>query len=279
MTALKAVIAAAGVGSRFFPIGKTVPKCMLPVWNQPLLARTVADCLAAGVREIAVVTAPGECTRQVTHFLTEDLELKAYFEARGWQDKYQPIAHPPTAAFTIIEQPRDTGLYGSAMPPICAADWIGGDDFLLVSGDDLLLRPDLGSDLADLAAARHTAETAGAIAVAARSGDKPLRYGIVHPRPDSRPPLMDSVRAWHPDDRLRPTAHIDISRSLLPAAALPYFSAVEPAANGELRATDAVTAFARDHDVLIHPIRGTFYDCGNPEGLHAANTAIAGDLC
>ncbi|MDH6130258.1 sugar phosphate nucleotidyltransferase [Kitasatospora sp. GP82] len=277
MPALKAVIAAAGVGSRWFPVGKTTPKCMLPAWNKPLLAYTVADCVAAGARQIAVITAPGECTRQVRHFLTEDPELKSYFTARGWQDKYQPIDQPPAAEFTIIEQPRDNGLYGTALPPICAADWIGEDDFLLVSGDDLLLRLDLGSDLADLAAARRTAQSAGAIAVASRPSDRPIRYGIVHPRPCTGPhQLLDEVRGWLPADRQRRTAHIDISRTLLPASALPYFTAVELAANGELRATDAITAFARHNDMLIHPILGTFYDCGSPEGLHAANTVISG---
>ncbi|MFF2148766.1 sugar phosphate nucleotidyltransferase [Kitasatospora sp. NPDC058190] len=277
MPTLKAVIAAAGVGSRWFPVGKTTPKCMLPAWNKPLLAYTVADCVAAGAQQITVVTAPGECTRQVRHFLTEDSELKRYFTARGWQDKYQPIAQPLAAEFTIIEQPRDTGLYGTALPPLCAADWIGDDDFLLVSGDDLLLRLDHGSDLADLAAARHNARTAAAIAVATRPSDKPLRYGIVQPRAGTEPHLLlGELRGWSPEDRQRRTAYIDISRSLLPSSALPYFAEVQPAANGELRATDAITAFAIDHPTLIHPILGAFYDCGSPAGLHAANTVISG---
>ncbi|MFE0460419.1 sugar phosphate nucleotidyltransferase [Kitasatospora sp. NPDC058965] len=276
MTTLKAVIAAAGVGSRWFPVGKTTPKCMLPAWNKPLLAYTVADCIAAGAQKIAVVTAPGECTRQVRHYLTEDPELKHYFTARGWQDKYQPIAQPPAAEFTIIEQPRDNGLYGTALPPLCAADWIADDDFLLVSGDDLLLRLDRGSDLADLAAARRDARTAAAIAVTTRPSDKPLRYGIVEPRAGTGSRLLlDRLRSWAPEDGQRRTAYIDISRSLLPASALPYFAAVQPAANGELRATDAITAFAADHPTLIHPILGAFHDCGTPTGLHAANTAIA----
>ncbi|MFJ9521848.1 sugar phosphate nucleotidyltransferase [Kitasatospora sp. NPDC101801] len=278
MKKIKAVIAAAGVGSRFFPIGKTIPKCMMPVWNQPLLAYTVADCLAAGISEIAVITAPGECTRQVRHFLAEDPELKQYFTDRGWQKKYQPLAQIPAAEFTIIEQPRDTGLYGTALPAIVAADWIGSDDFLLASGDDLLLRLDRGSDLADLVTARRAAGCEGAIAVATAHSDEPLRYGIVQPRPAAggHPhPLVDEVRHWLPEDRQQHTAYINISRSLLPASVLPHFTAVRPADNGELRATDAINAFARDHDTLIHPIAGTFYDCGNPEGLHAASSAFA----
>ncbi|MFD9688421.1 sugar phosphate nucleotidyltransferase [Kitasatospora sp. NPDC059088] len=277
MPGLTAVIAAAGVGSRFFPIGKTIPKCMLPVWNRPLLSYTIADCIAAGAERIAVVTAPGECTRQVRHFLTPDPEMERYFAARGWQHKYEPIARPLAADITVIEQPRGTGHYGTALPPLCAAEWIRDDDFLLASGDDLLLRLDQGSDLADLVNARRGAHTTGAIAVAVQPSDHPLRYGVIQHRPHAgEHPLMDSVRAWNPGDREHGTAHINISRTLLPATALPYFAAVQPADDGELRATDAITAFAHDHDLLVHPVLGAFYDCGSPAGLHAANTVISG---
>ncbi|MFG3056687.1 sugar phosphate nucleotidyltransferase [Kitasatospora sp. NPDC048239] len=190
MPGLTAVIAAAGVGSRFFPIGKTTPKCMLPVWNRPRLSYTVADCIAAGADRIAVVTAPGECTRQVRHFLTPDPEMERYFAARGWQHKYEPIARPVPAEITVIEQPRDTGHYGTALPPMCAAEWIAGDDFLLVSGDDLLLRLDQGSDLADLVAARRSAGTTGAVAVAARP------TGRCATGSSSTAPAPGSTRCW-----------------------------------------------------------------------------------
>ncbi|MFI9332145.1 sugar phosphate nucleotidyltransferase [Kitasatospora sp. NPDC052868] len=185
MPGLTAVIAA-GVGSRFFPIGKTTPKRMLPVWNRPRLSCTVADCIAAGADRIAVVTAPGECTRQVRHFLTPDPEMERYFAARGWQHKYEPIARPVPSEITVIEQPRDTGHYGTALPPMCAAESIAGDDFLLVSGDDLLLRLDQGSDLADLVAARRSAGTTGEDIPAGAGSNWPRSGGVWtsegHPR-------------------------------------------------------------------------------------------------
>ncbi|MEW1914588.1 hypothetical protein AB0442_40465 [Kitasatospora sp. NPDC085895] len=85
-----------------------------------------------------------------------------YFEGRGWQDKYKPAATFP-GDITVIEQPRTSGSYGTALPLIYAADWVGqDDDVLLVSGDDLLLRANGGFDLADLVAAG----TAGALAAA-----------------------------------------------------------------------------------------------------------------
>ncbi|MEU7802487.1 sugar phosphate nucleotidyltransferase [Micromonospora arborensis] len=272
---MKAVIAVAGMGSRFFPIGKTINKSMLPILNQPVLAYAVADCIAAGAREIAIVTAPGEAGRQVRHYLSEDHDLKAYFSARGWQDKYAPLADlHHQADFTFLEQPRDD-RYGTALPAIIAAEFIGNEDFLLVAGDDLLLRADGGSDLADLAAARAAAGTPAALAAATVPGAEAHRYGILHPRTAAAGHHLLDELLEKPDSYGEPTAYINISRTLLPAHAVAYFQKLTPASNGEYQATDAVTAFARDHDVLIQPITGEYHDCGNPAGWLAANNAAA----
>ncbi|MFI1184294.1 sugar phosphate nucleotidyltransferase [Streptomyces sp. NPDC020799] len=273
---MRAVIAVAGMGTRFFPIGKTINKCMLPVLDQPVLAYAVADCVAAGVHEIAIVTAPGEAGRQVRHYFTHDRDLENYFEARGWQDKYEPLAALHTQAdFTFIEQPRSTERYGTALPVTLSADFIGDQDFLLIAGDDLLLRSDGGSDLADLIAARTTKGTPGAVAAAIVPGNDAHRYGVLTPREARDGYHVLKGLLEKPSGYELPYAYINISRTLLPATALRHFEKLAPAANGEYQATDAIAEWAHDNDLLIHPINGHYYDCGNPAGLLAANNAAA----
>ncbi|MFD3492657.1 sugar phosphate nucleotidyltransferase [Streptomyces sp. NPDC058690] len=188
--------------SGFFPVAKSLNKWMLPVLEQPVLAYAVADCLAAGVCEIAIVTAAGESGRQVRHYFTEDHGMRDYFAARGWQEKYESIAHiHDQADFTFIEQPRDVDRYGTALPVILAADFIADQDFFLIAGDDLLLRPDGGSDLADLAAASTAAGTWGAVAAATVPGTDAQRYGILSPRNTPA-----ATRSWTACWRSRPTA-------------------------------------------------------------------------
>ncbi|MDX3855783.1 sugar phosphate nucleotidyltransferase [Streptomyces sp. AK02-01A] len=273
---MRAVIAVAGMGTRFFPIAKTINKCMLPVLDQPVLAYAVADCVAAGVREIAIVTAAGESGRQIRHYFTEDRGMKNYFAARGWQNKYAPIARlHDQADFTFIEQPRDTGRYGTALPAILAADFIADQDFFLIAGDDLLLRTDGGSDLAHLAAARTAATAPGAIAAATVPGTDAHRYGILRPRHAANGHQILDDLLEKPTEYSASTAYINISRALLPAEAIAYFEKLAPAPNGEYQATDAITAFARDHDTLIHPVVGSYFDCGNTTGWLAANNAAA----
>ncbi|GAA1994307.1 sugar phosphate nucleotidyltransferase [Kitasatospora viridis] len=272
---MRAVIAAAGMGTRFFPIGRTVTKAMLPVLDRPVIAYAVADCVAAGAREIAIVTAPGEAGRQIRHYFSHDAELEAYCTARGWQDKYSSVADLHRQAdFTFIEQPRDE-RYGTAVPAILAAEFIGDEDVFLVSGDDLLLRPDGGFDLADLAAARTGAGTPGAIAAAIVPGAQAGRFGILNPRTGPGGAQVLDTLLEKPKDYEPASAFINISRVLLPAEAIRYFEKLLPAANGEYQATDAIVAFARDHELLIHPASGQYHDCGSPVGLLAAGLAAA----
>lgn len=152
---------------------------MLPILDKPVLHLTVEDCVRAGVREIAIVTAPGDT--QVRHYFSRDQETEAHFRDRGWEAKWERVADlHELADFTFVEQPRD-GRYGTAPPPMAAADFVGGDDFLCLSGDDLLLRDDGGSDLADMVAHWENAGTAAALAAAVVPGESASRYGVLWP--------------------------------------------------------------------------------------------------
>ncbi|MER5418180.1 sugar phosphate nucleotidyltransferase [Streptomyces virginiae] len=274
---MKAVIASAGSGTRFFPISKTINKCMLPVLDLPVVAYAVADCLAAGADQIAIVIGAHETGQQVRHYFTEDIGLRDFFSARGWHSKYQSIAHlHEQAQFTFIEQPRD-GRYGSALPVMLAADFINGEDFLLLTGDDLVLHTRGGQDLLDLVAARTTAGTPGAMATTTVPGARAHRYGILTLKRNIHGHQVIGSLVEKPANYQAHTAYINISRVLLSGDALRYFDALQPSvSNGEYQAVDAIASYARDHDVLVHPISGQFYDCGDVAGWLAANNAAAG---
>jgi UTP--glucose-1-phosphate uridylyltransferase len=268
----KAVIAVAGYGSRFFPVAKTINKCMLPVLNKPVLHLAVEDCVRGGIEQIAIVTAPGD--QQVRHYFSLDADMRDHFHARGWDAKYKAIAHlHELAEFTFLEQPRD-GRYGTALPPMVAAPFIGGDDFLLLSGDDLLLRADGGSDLADLITARTTSGAAAALAASTVPGDAAHRYGVLMPRDEGGRLMLDQL-VEKPSGYTDPIAYAYISRAVLPNEILGYLADLEPAGNGEYQVTDAIQQMNAKHSTLIHPVTGRYLDCGDPQGWLAANNAAA----
>lgn len=268
----KAVVAVAGYGSRFFPVAKSVNKSMLPILNRPVIHAAVEDCVRAGVQQIAIVTSPGDT--QVRHYFTEDRGLRERFHERGWDAKYAAIADlQDMADFTFLEQPRD-GRYGTALPPMVAADWVGGDDFVLMSGDDLVLREDGGCDLADMVDRRGETGLPAAVAAAVKPGSEAYRYGVLVTRQRDDLLLLDHLEE-KPADFTQPIAHVNISRQVLPGAFLDYLADLKPAANGEYQYTDALAEFLRDHEVLVCPLRGQYHDCGDPAGWLAANIAAA----
>ncbi|WP_433259365.1 sugar phosphate nucleotidyltransferase (plasmid) [Streptosporangium sp. CA-135522] len=201
--------------------------------------------------------------------------LEAHFTERGWQSKYEVLADLHRGAeFIFLEQPRH-GRYGTAVPAMVASKFVDGDDFLFLTGDDLLLRPDGGSDLADLVAARKHANTPAAIAAATVPGADAHRYGILTTRHDAYGNQLLAAIVEKPAHHADPVAHINISRALLSGDFIDYLDALTCAVNGEYQATDAIAAYARDHDVLVHPVAGQYHDCGSTVGWLAANLAAA----
>ena len=146
---------------------------------------------------------------------------------------------------------------------------------LEADGDDLLLRTDGGSDLADLAAARERAGVPAAVGAAVVPGADAGRYGVLVGRDRGRGVAVLEKLVEKPVHFDEGEAHANVSRSLLPGEILAYFRALSPALSGEYQATDAIEAYAGDHDVLIHRISGTYFDCGNTTGWLAANLAAA----
>ncbi|WP_433531509.1 sugar phosphate nucleotidyltransferase [Micromonospora sp. CA-263727] len=272
----KAVIAVAGFGSRFFPVAKTLNKCMLPILNKPVVQYAVEDCLSAGITEIAIVTAPGQAGSQVRHYFSPDPDTEAYFRNRGWADKWEPAARlQDLADFTFIEQPRDS-RYGTAVPAMVARDFIGRDDFLLLAGDDLLLRTDGGSDLADLITRREQAGTPAALAAATVDGKQAHRYGVLSTRDRDATTHILGGMLEKPQDWQKPTCYINISRYLLPGEFVTYLDQLKPnPITGEYQTTDVVEAYAADREMLVSPTTGSYYDCGNINGWLAANNAAA----
>jgi UTP--glucose-1-phosphate uridylyltransferase len=273
MMARKAVIAAAGYGSRFFPVAKTINKCMLPILNRPVIEYTVEACTKAGISQIAIVGPPGDT--QIQRYFTEDLGMEWHFRERGWDRKYEAVEYlHDLADFVFLEQPRD-GRYGTAIPAMIAADFVGGDDFLLLSGDDLLLREDGGSDIADLVQARESAGVPGAIAAVAVPGERARNYGVLTTEQRQDLVLLNGILE-KPSDYTDPAALVNISRAVVPCGFLSYLDGLQPSdRSGEYQLTEAVELFATDHDLLVHVVKGAYHDCGDPASWLAANVEAA----
>jgi UTP--glucose-1-phosphate uridylyltransferase len=273
---LKAVISTAGFGSRFFPVSVAVNKSLLPIRNRAVIDYLVSELIEVGVADIAFVTLPGD--DQIRRYFEENDWVKDYFYSRGWEHKYAPVAELHErlvgVTFTWIEQPVD-GKYGTAIPPLLAREWVGDSDWFLLSGDDIILRPDGGSDLVDLVAARDKAGMPAAIQVTEVSRERVSLYGVIRTREHHGYDVLEGA-VEKPSPEEAPSNLASISRFLLSPDFFAALAALEPdPRSGEYLSISALVNYAQDNPVLVHTIAGQYYDCGQPSGWLEANNAVA----
>jgi UTP--glucose-1-phosphate uridylyltransferase len=143
MAIQKAIITAAGYGTRFLPATKNVPKELLPVINKPTIHYIVEDCIKAGIKDIIVVTRFGN--HAVEDFFDTTPALEAYLESKGKHKEAEAIHEIYSSAnFIFIRQDPDLP-YGNASPLYSAKSLIGKDEaFIYAWGDDIILGEDAG---------------------------------------------------------------------------------------------------------------------------------------
>ncbi len=266
----KAVLPVAGMGTRFLPASKAVPKVLLPVVDKPLIQYAVEEARAAGVEEFIFVTGRGEATIR-DHF-GHDEALAAYLAARGDNAALAATAGavlaPGSDAFARQEEPL--GL-GHAV--LCARDLVGDEPFAVLLPDELLFGdPPCLAELVGI----HGRTGGSVVALAEVPQRETGRYGIVQVAAegeDGALPLAGMVEK--PDPARAPSRLALIGRYILQPGIFARLAAQTPGAGGEIQLTDAMAVMAREEQ--FHGVRfnGRRFDCGSPMGAIQATIACA----
>ncbi|MBR2838119.1 MAG: NTP transferase domain-containing protein [Kiritimatiellae bacterium] len=236
---MKAVIPAAGHGTRFLPITRVVPKEMLPIGSRPALELIVDEAKGAGADEVVVVISRGK-----------EL-IREYF--RG----------DPSVTFVYQEEQR--GL-GHAV--LQAADAVGGgrEPFLVLLGDALVAGGSASQELAAVSAAHGGASVVGLEHV---PRERVSRYGIVRMEGDR---IVDMVEK--PDPSEAPSDLAIAGRYLLDADVFGFLRTQTPGKGGEIQLTDAIRRLLAERPVYGCAYSGKRQDIGNPKGYFAALRAM-----
>ena len=260
----------AGMGTRFLPASKAVPKVLLPVVDKPLIQYAVEEARAAGVEEFIFVTGRGEATIR-DHF-ERDGALDAYLAARGDDAALAATAGavlaPGSAAFAHQEEPL--GL-GHAV--LCARDLVGDEPFAVLLPDELLFGdPPCLAELVGI----HGRTGGSVVALAEVPRSETGRYGVVEVAgedEDGALPLAGMVEK--PDPPRAPSRLALIGRYILQPGIFARLAGQAPGAGGEIQLTDAMAAMAREE--RFHGVRfnGRRFDCGSPTGAIQATIACA----
>jgi UTP--glucose-1-phosphate uridylyltransferase len=266
----KAVIPAAGLGTRFLPATKAVPKEMLPIVDVPTIQLVIDEAVRAGVTDVIVVN--GRNKGAIEDHFDHAYELEHTLRERGNTRLADEMAAVSRLVRLIsVRQKNPLGL-GHAV--LCAREAVGDEPFAVLLGDDLI---DNDSDPGIGQLMRVHAETgAAAIAIMEVPAGKEHMYGIVTGELDAsgRMRLRDMIEKPRPGTA--PSRWAVVGRYVLPGAVWPHLAATRPGAGGEIQLTDALRELIGSPDGLYGVVlAGTRHDAGDRLGYLRANLAYA----
>ena len=274
MKVTKAVLPVAGLGTRFLPASKAIPKEMVTVVDKPVIQYVVEEALAAGINEIVLVTHSSK--KAIEDHFDVHYELEAELERRGKDELLQVLRDiaPPQLKVTAVRQGRALGL-GHAV--YCARPVVGNEPFAVLLPDVLVEQGDAAVNDLGLMTGRF-AETGGhaQIMVEPVPGELVSQYGVVDLQGVELQPgqhaLMTRVVEKPPRDEA-PSNLAVVGRYVLPARIFELLEHTTPGAGGEIQLTDAIAELMNSEGVEAWHISGRSYDCGSKLGYLEATVA------
>ncbi|MBR2518662.1 MAG: UTP--glucose-1-phosphate uridylyltransferase GalU [Selenomonadaceae bacterium] len=268
MKVRKAVIPAAGLGTRFLPATKSQPKEMLPIVDKPTIQYIIEEAAAAGVEDIIVVT--GRNKRSIEDHFDRSIELEVELERTGKEELLQMVkAIPEIANIHFIRQKQPLGL-GHAV--LTASHFIGDEPFAVLLGDDVVVskKPVL-QQMVEIFNEYKTS-ILGVQEVAAEVVHK---YGIVDCKPvdDDIFKVKDLIEK--PAREAAPSRIAILGRYILTPSIFSYLETQEAGAGGEIQLTDGLKRLAKDEAMYAYIFKGHRYDVGTKLGFLQANIEFA----
>jgi UTP--glucose-1-phosphate uridylyltransferase len=266
----KAVFPVGGLGTRFLPATKAVPKEMLPVVDRPLIQYAVDEALAAGIEQLIFVTARGK--NPLEDYFDVAGELTAMLTARGKEKQLAELegTHLAPGNIAYVRQQEPAGL-GHAV--WCARHIVGDEPFAVLLPDELLWEP-ANPCLKQMVEAY--AETGGNIlAVMEVPHEHTDRYGIITPgeRKGALTEMRGMVEKPRPADA--PSRLAAVGRYILQPEVMEVLSAHKRGAGGEVQLTDAMAELIGKQPFHGYTYAGRRFDCGDKAGHITANIALA----
>ena len=262
----KAVIPAAGFGTRMLPATKAMPKELLTVVDKPSIQYVVEEAVAAGVTEVLIVTGRGKGSLE-DHF-DRAPELEQVLAAKGRREALAAVLRPAQlAAMHYVRQQQALGL-GHAV--LCAKAFVGQVPFFVLLPDDLIVGPEPGA--AQLISAMQSPDES-VIAVQEVPWEHTSRYGVVSI--DSETGLIVGI-VEKPQPEVAPSNLAVVGRYLLQPEVFDCLAQITPGAGGELQLTDALALMLKQgHKLRPCRLTGVRYDTGSPLGFLEANIGMA----
>lgn len=264
----KAVIPAAGLGTRVLPVSKVMPKEMLPIVDKPAIQYIVEEAVAAGITDILIITNRGKGLIE-DHF-DHNIELEQRLEATGRTEVLGQLRRITTMAnITFIRQKETKGL-GHAVN--CARSFVGDEPFAILYGDDVIIGDDPACGQLCRAYEEYGLGVAGIKQVTMEQIQKYCSLKV-DPLVSNCYRVSDMIEKPTPDKVM--SLFSILGRCVLPPSIFDILDRTPPGAGGEIQLTDAMCVLARSEGMIGVDFTGTRYDMGNKLGILQATCEVA----
>ena len=260
----KAILPVAGLGTRFLPASKAIPKEMVTVVDRPAIEYVIKEAVAAGIEQIILVTHSSKAS--IENYFDRNFELETTLEQKKKFDLLKEITDilPASVSVVSVRQPQPLGL-GHAV--LCAKSIVGDDDFAVLLPDVLVKDSDTRNDLS-LMIERYTKSKAAQIMVEAVPDSLVDQYGIVDVAEipaEGESYVMQGI-VEKPAIGTAPSNLSVIGRYVLPAKIMTLLEQTPKGAGNEIQLTDAIAMLQQSEPVEAYRMKGRTFDCGSKIG-------------
>lgn len=256
----KAIIPAAGLGTRFLPATKAMPKEMLPILDKPTIQYIVEEAVAAGIEDIIIVT--GKHKRAIEDHFDNQKELEMILDEKGKRDLLNKVQHSSNLAnMFYVRQKEQKGL-GHAI--WSAKQFIGNEPFAVLLGDDIVQ-----SETPAIKQLMNQYDETGKsiIGVQQVNENETHRYGIVDPAETNNRLFSVNKFVEKPKEGMAPSNLAIMGRYVLTPEIFDYLGKHEIGAGGEIQLTDAIENLNANDCVYAYDFEGERYDVGEKTGF------------
>ncbi|MCH5155315.1 MAG: UTP--glucose-1-phosphate uridylyltransferase [Clostridiales bacterium] len=260
----KAVIPCGGMGTRFLPATKAIPKEIMPIIDTPVLSYIVDELISSGIYQIHIVLGKGK--QAIKNYFVPNSRMENSLKHKPEMlQKLRDISKNAEITFSMQHSPR-----GSGDAIMCAREFTGNDPFIMANGDDLIVGDQPATEQLCLAYAKHPALIIGVQQVPAA---ETYKYGIIDPK------SVDGKFVWckgmvEKPKSDPPSRYAAVGRYLLTPEVYERIECVR-VVNGEISLTDAIYAMMKEGKVYAYDLDGKRYDMGDKFGALTATVDFA----
>ena len=264
----KAVIPAAGLGTRFLPTTKSLPKELLPILDKPMLQYAVEEVAQAGIQQVIIVTSRGK--ESIAAYFQPDPALEQHLADTGALELLEKVRHASNLAqVSLVIQEQPLGL-GHAV--LTAREAVGHEPFVVILPDDIVAHtPGVTAQMLEVS---HRFQ-ASVVAVEPMPWEVVHNYGVVKAAPVEERVYRIEGLVEKPTPEQAPSNLTVVGRYILPPEIFRCLERTPPGAKGEIQLTDGLLLLLESQEIYAYQFQGRRYDGGTPLGLLRASLEFA----